>query len=113
MCGILFSCNKKTLDIENHNNAFKKIYHRGPDNQSSIVIEDKYFLAHSRLSILDLSSNGNQPFSIDKNNYILFNGEIYNYKYLKEKYFPKTEFISNTDTELLLRGFLKFGEFFF
>jgi len=113
MCGILFSCNNKRLDIESHNNAFKKIYHRGPDNQSSIVIEDKYFLAHSRLSILDLSSNGNQPFSIDKNNYILFNGEIYNYKYLREKYFPKTEFISNTDTELLLRGFLKFGELFF
>ena len=56
----------------------KKLIHRGPDN-TNIWENDILSLGHTRLSIIDLSSNGNQPMSSFTDRYVIvFNGEIYN-----------------------------------
>lgn len=82
--------------------------HRGPDdkgikifyNHNSIV-----GLAHARLSIIDLSSKGHQPMNY-MNYTIVYNGEIYNYKEIKEELKAKGHtFISNSDTEVILHAF--------
>jgi len=79
MCGIagFIGFDDNVLLAENANCVQK---HRGPDN--SQVWHDHYIaLAHRRLSIIDLSDAGNQPFV--KDNFVLvFNGELYNYKEL-------------------------------
>ena len=57
--------------------------HRGPDNDG-IWTDDTIAMGHRRLSIIDLSADGNQPFfSTDKRYVIIYNGELYNYKELK------------------------------
>jgi len=88
----------------------KKIIHRGPDYQG-IELFDALSLGHDRLSILDLSENGHQPMHNEqKNLYIVFNGEIYNYKELKDIYCQDYNFSSKTDTEVILAMYQKFGE---
>ncbi|KGF99977.1 Asparagine synthetase (glutamine-hydrolyzing) [Prochlorococcus marinus str. MIT 9311] len=82
------------------------LMHRGPDHRDIWINEySTVFLGHTRLSILDLSDNGNQPFhSKDGRFHLTFNGEIYNYKNLKD--YLKTNgisnFKSNSDTEVLI-----------
>jgi asparagine synthase (glutamine-hydrolysing) len=67
------------------------------------------YLAHRRLSIIDLSAAGHQPMpNKQKNVWIMFNGEIYNYKSLKNE-LREYEFKSNTDTEVLLYAYEKWG----
>jgi len=81
------------------------INHRGPDNQD-FSIHNEIAISSNRLSIIDLSSKGNMPLKdITKNFEIVFNGEIYNFKELKEKYNLNT--VSNTDTEVLLELYKK------
>jgi asparagine synthase (glutamine-hydrolysing) len=67
------------------------------------------YLAHRRLSIIDLSASGHQPMSNkQKDIWIIFNGEIYNYKSLRNELW-EFEFKSNTDTEVLLYAYQKWG----
>lgn len=84
--------------------------HRGPDHQESW--SDAYVsFAHQRLSIIDLSERGNQPF--EKDEYVIvFNGEIYNYKELKESLISKTgiQFRSDSDTEVVLEYYRIYKE---
>ncbi|MDO9000573.1 MAG: asparagine synthase (glutamine-hydrolyzing) [Bacteroidota bacterium] len=120
MCGIngfvstTVSKEEKTAIVQKMN---KKLSHRGPDNDG-FWSEDKIVLGHRRLSIIDLSADGNQPFfSNDKRYVIIYNGELYNYKELKLElqrsskgsndlpYFFKT----NTDTEVVLAAFIRYG----
>ncbi len=94
------------------NKGLKNISHRGPDASREIRTNNLY-LGHNRLSIIDLSSDANQPMkSINSNAYIIFNGEIYNYKELKAS-IKKTTFYTNSDTEVLLEGYLIEGTDFF
>ena len=59
------------------------MYHRGPDDAGAEFLKDGFVaLGHRRLSILDLSSSGRQPMQVDQL-WIVFNGEIYNYKELR------------------------------
>ena len=65
---------------------------RGPDNQKKIEIKtnkQNVLLLHSRLSIIDLKSRSNQPFS-KHGLKLIFNGEIYNYLFLKDELNPFT-----------------------
>lgn len=81
---------------------------RGPDAEG-IYANGPALLAHSRLSILDLSEAGNQPMSnADDTVHIVFNGEIYNYRELHERvdHYP---FQSETDTEVLLHLYEEYG----
>jgi asparagine synthase (glutamine-hydrolysing) len=85
--------------------------HRGPDFMDYYVEENKIALGHNRLSIIDLSSNANQPFVSDCENYILvFNGEIYNYIEIKNELKFKYSFKTQSDTEVLLNAYKEWGE---
>ena len=90
-------------------NANKVQQHRGPDNQQSWN-DDYIALAHQRLSIIDLSEAGNQPFH-KHNLVIIFNGEIYNYKELQQKLEKEKQvkFISSSDTEVVLEMYKEYG----
>lgn len=93
--------------------ALEKMAYRGPDNKG-IWHDGQTCLGHRRLSIIDLSEKGNQPFQYDDGEYIIvFNGEIYNYQELKAKlilfgYSFKTE----TDTEVLVAAYKYWGDGF-
>lgn len=83
--------------------AGKTQQHRGPDAQK-IWQHENISLSHQRLSIIDLDPRSDQPF-VKNGLVIIFNGEIYNYKELKNsinKAEPTTEFITTSDTEVLL-----------
>ena len=80
------------------------IAHRGPDHQA--VYADKAIgLAHTRLSLLDLSERSNQPFWDETGRYCLvYNGEIYNYRQLRQLLEQKdVKFRTTSDTEVLLQ----------
>ncbi len=115
MCGISGIIKKNSSDIKDLESEIRKmslsLKHRGPDN-SGIWIDNTNGIAlgHQRLSILDLSTAGNQPMlSNDSSIVISFNGEIYNHLEIRKKLenYPHKHFEwkSNTDTETLLRAF--------
>ena len=83
---------------------------RGPDHQG-YWLKNNVGFAHSRLSIIDLSKQGNQPMSdTDKLIWITYNGEIYNFREIRKELEKKgTKFRSNSDTEVLIYGYLQWG----
>jgi len=109
MCGIVGSFLKVTpenfetkLDL-----ALDVLHHRGPDNKSFEVFKQSIgtlILGHTRLSIIELSSNSNQPMrSFDGRFIIVFNGEIYNYRELREQLISAGyHFKTDSDTEVLM-----------
>lgn len=89
-----------------------KISHRGPDDAGIYISEDKKIgLGFRRLSIVDLSYAGHQPMIDECEKYcMVFNGEIYNYKEIKNELLNKGhKFRSNTDTEVILNGYIEYG----
>lgn len=85
------------------------IIHRGPDNQD-VYLDDQVKLGFARLSILDLSNAANQPF-VDENVVMVFNGEIYNYREIRRELVEHGyEFTTSSDSEVLLKGYLHYGE---
>ena len=107
MCGI---CGFNFPDKILINNMIKILNHRGPDDKG-FLIDDKVTLGHTRLSIIDLSQNGRQPIhNEDRSIWIIFNGEIYNYKKLKITLENKGhKFYSNTDTEVIIHAYEEYG----
>jgi asparagine synthase (glutamine-hydrolysing) len=95
----------------------ESIEHRGRDDQgvwTSAAIDDagrRACLGHRRLSIIDTSSAGHQPmFSEDGRFVLTFNGEIYNYRELKQQLAAHGhKFQTDTDTEVLLAAFTEWG----
>lgn len=116
MCGFYGIVSKKfNFSKKNLKEITSSIKHRGPDMHGSIneVIDNKYiYFDHNRLSILDLSNNGTQPYvSEDKNFIMVFNGEIYNFKEIKKVLENKNiTFNSNTDTEVLFKSWIYWGD---
>ena len=111
MCGIL-GCLGPNSDEIGKRLLTEKIKHRGPDS-SGTASDKNYYLAHTRLAILDLSSSGNQPMSCSSNEFtIIFNGEIYNHLELRKDYLSEVKFKSSSDTETLLYGLINYGEEF-
>ena len=112
MCGFVGFVDK-TKDKEK---TIKKmadlIKHRGPDSDGYYT-DDDIALGFRRLSIIDLEG-GTQPiYNEEKDKLIFFNGEIYNYKYLKEDLIAKGhKFSTNTDTEVVLHGYEEYKEDF-
>ena len=113
MCGIIACISRKDrpVDSETLLRAGKRMVHRGPDAQG-IFMHKWAGLLHNRLSIIDLSKEANQPFlSSDKRYAIIYNGEIYNYKELKDGLIQRgVKFRTNSDTEVLLNLFIAFGK---
>ena len=86
--------------------------HRGPDDQGSWLDEENgVALGHRRLSILDLSPEGHQPkCSADGRYWMVYNGEVYNYRELRQQLEGLGHrFSGNSDTEVLLAAFLQWG----
>lgn len=76
--------------------------HRGPDD-SGVCQTGRCLMAHKRLAILDVSAAGRQPLQSTDGRYALvFNGEIYNFEELRERYLPGTVLRSRSDSEVLL-----------
>ena len=113
MCGILLHKSKKLTD-DHFIRSLKMLAHRGPDG-FDYKNYGKLYIGHTRLSIIDLSEDGKQPMISNCKNYSLsYNGEIYNYQYLKKDLISKGHlFCSNTDSEVILNGFIEYGNNFF
>ena len=110
MCGfngIVGNFTDEELDVVKERSSLIK--HRGPDEKTHINV-DNIYVDFYRLSIIDIAT-GSQPKSdIDKNYTLFFNGEIYNFLTLKEELIKEgSEFKTNSDTEVLLEIFNKFG----
>jgi asparagine synthase (glutamine-hydrolysing) len=86
--------------------------HRGPDTEGVFASRSGLAgLGHNRLSIIDLSDAGRQPMSDPAGRYwIVFNGEIYNYLELRAELQDKHVFRTQTDTEVLLAAYVRWGE---
>lgn len=84
--------------------------HRGPDQKGNFV-DEGVSLGHSRLSIIDLSEKGKQPMkNEDGSLQIVFNGEIYNFKELRDILEKQGHrFFSNTDTEVIIHAYEQWG----
>ena len=120
MCGIAGFANfdENFLNNENFlkeilNNMSKSLKRRGNDAKGT-YLDSHFGASHARLSIRDLSENGNQPMikNIDNNKYIIvYNGEIYNTDELKKDLQNKGyKFITTTDTEVILYLFIEYKE---
>ena len=87
--------------------------HRGPDDRGYWHDpEGRVHFGHLRLSIIDLSPSGHQPMVSPKGNVIVFNGEIYNYRELRERFLKDVHLSSSSDTEVLLLLYEKLGPAF-
>lgn len=116
MCGIVgvFNLKGDPVSSQEIKKMTDSISHRGPDGEG-IFIDENIGLGHRRLSILDVSSKGSQPMiSKDGNWVIVFNGCIYNFRELKIELQSKGhEFVSTTDTEVIVEGLAEYGPSFF
>lgn len=106
MCGFLVLGSDK-ISLSKFSKGLDKIGYRGPDNISA-TINNGVTWGFNRLAIMDLSSNGNQPF-ISQGCELVCNGEIYNYPALKNMLKGEYEFKSSSDCEVLIPLYDKFG----
>jgi len=96
----------------------QSLAHRGPDDSGTILLHDtvsgpvEIGLGNRRLAILDLSPLAHQPMhDAETGNWIVYNGEIYNFRDVrKELENAGTSFVSNSDTEVLLKAYARWGE---
>lgn len=113
MCGICGYIARERLTNTQLSNMNNSMMHRGPDDEGieTIAIGNEWYvgLGHRRLSIIDLSRNGHQPMkSADGDIYIVFNGEIYNHKYLRKE-LAGYPYKSDSDTEVIIAAYLRWG----
>ena len=116
MCGFIgfiTDINDKRISLyeEKFEYYLSQLNNRGPDytETKKIFLKDKFIkVGFSRLAIQDLNSNANRIFHND-NAILLFNGEIYNQKFLKKKYINDIDLATSTDTEVLFNLLLKYG----
>ncbi len=106
MCAINgFNFNNKELLLKMNETT----QHRGPDGTGHFI-NDNISLGHNRLSIIDLSEQASQPMKGAEGNLIItYNGEIYNFKKIKEQLKDKYSFRSDSDTEVILAAYQEWG----
>ena len=112
MCGIvgIVSYKQQSIEEQRLQQMMHVRKHRGPDDEG-VFVKDHVGLGHVRLSILDLSMAGHQPMQDETGRYtIVLNGEIYNFIELRSQLEKLgLEFVSNSDTEVLLKGYMYYG----
>ena len=112
MCGIAAIINKRNLSnnpINALKNMSKLIAHRGPD-QAGYLEYNNILLSHVRLPVMDPRNLGRQPMSTDNKVYIIFNGEIFNFKEIRVKLIKLGYiFFSDSDTEVALNAYKEWG----
>ncbi len=107
MCGINGTSTPNETLVSKMNAATA---HRGPDG-SSVYSTKSFTLGHNRLAIIDVSTRSNQPMVSNDGRYVIvFNGEIYNFKELREELRPHYQFKTEGDTEVLLAGYITWGK---
>ena len=105
-CGFTGNVENKEQVIKN---MMEKIIYRGPDSEGTHIDED-IALGFRRLSIIDLADGAQPIYNEDGTKVIVFNGEIYNYKDIKEDLISKGHiFKTKTDTEVILHGYEEYG----
>jgi asparagine synthase (glutamine-hydrolysing) len=114
MCGFLGGFYDEEKDESLVKRSLDLIQHRGPDHSSfckSVIGDSFLYLGHTRLSIIDLSDGAVQPFRSRCGRYVLiFNGEIYNYKEIREELIALgCCFETGSDTEVLLNALMLWG----
>jgi asparagine synthase (glutamine-hydrolysing) len=112
MCGITgiwkFNDLVQTRELNRFNSTLEK---RGPDTSDEVILNDGHLgLGHTRLSILDLSEQGNQPMKVEDYT-IVFNGEIFNYIELRDELKKQGyTFRTETDTEVVVNAIDYWGK---
>src|ERR1017187_7047524 len=103
MCGIAcYLGNNKEEGLKFGLKSAALLWHRGPDDKG-IYNADNITLAHTRLSIIELSELGHQPMNSSCGRYVIsYNGEIYNHLELRKKYLANHCFKGHSDTETLI-----------
>jgi asparagine synthase (glutamine-hydrolysing) len=114
MCGIsgIIQIDGSKIVCENFKKFNDSLRHRGPDGSAIMLLnEDKVAFGHTRLSILDVSSNANQPMTDIFGRYtIVYNGEVYNFIELRRQLERLGyNFLTSSDTEVVLYAFHKWG----
>lgn len=126
MCGIAGIIAPTELNLSSIYKMMEVQKHRGPDGEGYLIqkgdqviynpgeqtsLTGSWVIAHKRLSIIDMTQNGLQPMSYMNGRYwVTFNGEIYNYKELKQELQDKGfEFRTHTDTEVILAAYAAWG----
>jgi asparagine synthase (glutamine-hydrolysing) len=109
MCGIIYylSSNSYDINMEDIKNSIDKLELRGPDNSQILEINKNNKMGFTRLSINDLSPNGNQPLVKNDRYYLICNGEIYNHKILIKKHNFVCDSLS--DCEVIINMYEKYG----
>lgn len=140
MCGIAGIYNPSGVSLEEVIELSQTLKHRGPDDEgfylanqnhaencrgedtitelqqlkhlSEVNSQPNLALVHRRLSILDVSALGHQPYISDDGNYVMvFNGEVYNFKEIRQELEQKGHtFKSNSDTEVVLKAYIEWGK---
>lgn len=105
MCGIMYYSGKEA-ELLGFEKSFERIVYRGPD--STEILKDKGVWGFHRLSIMDLSNSGMQPFMLD-GSISICNGEIYNFRKIKEDLQDKYKFHSDSDCEVLIPLYKEMG----
>jgi asparagine synthase (glutamine-hydrolysing) len=109
MCGILGGIGAKSNQfvVENVQN----LHRRGPDSNNHVILENGLSLGATRLAMTDPHTRSNQPMiDLLTKNVLVFNGEIYNYKMLREKLINRNiKFNTDSDTEVLLKYLSEFS----
>jgi asparagine synthase (glutamine-hydrolysing) len=110
ICGVIYREADRPVPAEMLASMTRSIAHRGPDGEG-VYMNRGAGLGHRRLSIIDLSDSGRQPMTNEDGRYwITFNGEIYNYRELREELLARGHcFRSQTDTEVILHLFEESG----
>ena len=101
MCGFtVYTGSDKMLKLSVAHD-FKKVKYRGPDNSHTEDFGEYGWMGFHRLKIIDISNNGNQPL-VHKNIHLICNGEVYNYKQLRDRYKDTFDFKSDSDCEVII-----------
>jgi len=110
MCGICGFTGQILKQEEILQNMMNKIIHRGPDS-GGMHLEEKAALGFRRLSIIDLNEGSQPMYNETEDMVITFNGEIYNYQFLREELIAKGHvFRNHADTEVLIHAYEEYGE---
>src|SRR6478672_10962862 len=113
MCGIVGVCNLDSEPVAEPllRRMTEALRHRGPDGEG-YFFDGGVAFGHRRLSIIDLSSAGNQPMANETGSIVVtYNGEIYNFRELRRELESfGHQFRSHTDTEVVVHGFEQWGE---
>jgi asparagine synthase (glutamine-hydrolysing) len=112
MCGIVGYFSRSGADLKAPLDlSLKALSLRGPDTQVSLILSPHVGFGHARLSIIDTTDHATQPMVDETGRYtIIFNGEIFNYRELREKFLRDKKFHSSSDTEVLLDLYIKLGK---